>query len=135
MGLYLYHSTPKSNPCMKSPLTKGLDGDPCSESFSYASIVGVLMYLAGHSRPDITYNVRQVARLKFFPKRSHEAGLKIIGWYLLGTRNKGLIITPTRDFNIDAYSNADFSGLYNYEEHNDPICVRSRTGFVINVDG
>ena len=114
MGLDVYHSTPKSNPCMNYPLTKGLDGDPCSEYFAYTSIFGVLLYLAGHSCPDITYSVSQVARLKFFPKRSHEAGLKIIGWYLLGIRNKGLIITPTHDFNIYAYSDADFSGLYNY---------------------
>ena len=42
---------------------------------------------------------------------------------MLGTRNKGLIITPIPDLNIDAYPDADFSGLYNYEDRNDPICV------------
>ena len=26
-----------------------------------------------------------------------------------------------------------FSGLYNYEDHCDPVCVKKRTGYVINV--
>ena len=135
MGLDVEHSTPKSTPCLKAPLTKDVDGDPCSESFAYASIVGMLLYLSGHSRPDISYSVSQVARFTFCPRRSHEAALKMIGRYLLGTINKGLIINPTRELKIDAYPDADFAGLYNYEEHNDPICVRSRTGYVINVAG
>ena len=115
---------------MKAPITKDLDGDPCSEYFAYASIIRILLYLAGHYSPDIFYIVIQVSRFTLCTKRSYEAGLKLIGRYLLRMRNKGLIITPTRLLNIEA----DFSGLYNYEYHNDPICVRSRTGFVLNVD-
>ena len=34
---------------------------------------------------------------------------------------------------IDDYPDADFAGLYGYEDSLDPVCVRSRTGFVINV--
>ena len=79
MGLDIDLSTQKSTPCLKAPLTKDLDGDPCSESFTYASIVGMLLYLAEHSCPDISYSVSQVARFTFCPKRSHEAGLKLIG--------------------------------------------------------
>ena len=135
IGLNVDHNTPKATPCMKDPLTKDLDGDPFSESFAYGSIVVMLLYLALHSIPDIDYSVSQVARFTFCPKHSHEAGLNFIGWYLIGTHNKGLLITPTRDFNIDAYPDADFTDLYNDEEHNDPICVRIRTGFVINVAG
>ena len=135
MGLDLYQSTPNSTPYMKAPLTKDLDGDLCSEYFAYSSIFGIMLYLAGHSRPDITYSVSQVARFTFCPKRPHEAFLKFIGRYLLGKRNKILIITPTRYLYIDKYPDADFSGIYNYEEHNDPICVQSRTVFVINFSG
>ena len=105
------HRTPNSTPCTKAPLTNNLYGDPCSESFSFASIVGVLLYLDVHSRPDITHIVSQVARFAFFPKRSHESGLKFIGRYLLGTLNKGLIITPIRYLNIYVYPDADFDGL------------------------
>ena len=38
-----------------------------------------------------------------------------------------------RTFDIDAYPDADFAGLYEYEDSLGPICVRSHTGFVINV--
>ena len=88
MGLDMDHSNPKSTPCMKDPITKYLDGDPCSNYFSYASIFGMLLYLDGNSHPDITYSVIQVASFTFCPKLSHEAGLKLIGRYLLGIHNK-----------------------------------------------
>ena len=71
----------------------------------------------------------------FVPKKSHEVALKRIGHYLIGTRDKGLIISPTSTLNIDADPDADFAGLYGYEDNNDPVCVKSRTGYVINVAG
>ena len=135
MGLYVDHSTTKSTLYMKYFLTKDLDGGPYYESFAYTIIVRTLLYLDEYYCSDINYSVSQVARFTFCTKRYHESGLKLIGRYLLGTHSKGLIITPTRDLNIDAYPDADFSGFYNYEEHNDPICVEIRTGFVINVAG
>lgn len=42
-----------------------------------------------------------------------------------------MILMPTETLNINAYPDADFAGLYGYEDNNDPVCVRSRTGFVI----
>ena len=74
MGLDVDHSNPNSTSCMNAPLTKDLDGDPCSESFAYASIVEILLYMAGHYLPKITYSAIQVARFTFCTKRSHEAG-------------------------------------------------------------
>ena len=50
-----------------------LDGDPPEGSFKYASVVGMLLYLSGHSRPDIAYSVSQVARFTFAPKRQSRA--------------------------------------------------------------
>ena len=133
LGLDIGTSTPKGTPCLKAPLTKDLDGDPPEGSFKYASVVGMLLYLSGHSRPDIAYSVSQVARFTFAPRRSHEQALKLIGRYLLGTRDKGLVLTPSSELHVDAYPDADFAGLYGYEDSLDPVCVRSRTGFVINV--
>merc|ERR1712086_839882 len=95
----------------------------------------MLLYLPGYSRPDIPYSVSQVARFTFCPKRSREASLKMIGRYLLGTIDEGLLIAPTQYLKIDVYPDADFAGLYNYEDNTDPICMRSRTGYVINVAG
>ena len=110
---------------MKAPLTKDLDRDPCHGTFNYASVVGMLLYLAGHSRLDIAYIISQAARFTFSPKHSHEQALKLIGHYLMKTRDKGLVLTPTRELNIDAYPDADFAGLYGYEDSLDSVCVRS----------
>ena len=34
---------------------------------------------------------------------------------------------------IDTYPDAHFAGMYGYEHHDDPSCVKSRTSYVINV--
>jgi len=50
---------------------------------------------------------------------------------LQGTKDKGLILEPTSDLQVDYYVDADFAGLWNSEDDQDPICVKSRTGFLI----
>ena len=75
-ALGLDGSTTKCNtPAETSPLPKDSDGDPASGSFNYAAVVGMLLYLSGHSRPDIAFAVSQVARYTFKPTRRHELAL------------------------------------------------------------
>ena len=71
----------------------------------------------------------------FAPKRSHEVTLKRIGLYLVGTADMGIIMDPKNatSLHIDAYPDADFAGLYGYESTTDPVCVWSRTGYIIAV--
>ena len=111
----LDNSNPKGTPTIEGTLPKDLNGEPCNENFNYASVVGMLMYLQGHSRPDIAFAVNQCARYTFAPKRSHEEALKHIGRYLVGTADKGIIFTPTNDFCLDCYVDSDFAGQWNYE--------------------
>jgi len=41
-------------------------------------------------------------------------------------------MSPSSDVcKIDAYPDADFAGMYGHEEHTDPACAKSRTGFII----
>jgi hypothetical protein len=61
--------------------------------------------------------------------------LEWIDGYLIGTKDKGIIIKPTSAIGIDAYPDTDFAGLYGYEDNNDPICVCSCMGYVITVAG
>jgi hypothetical protein len=42
-----------------------------------------------------------------------------------------MVINPTRELTIDAYSDADFAGMYGHEKPTDPACAKSRSGFVI----
>jgi hypothetical protein len=91
--------------------------------------------LSGHNRPDIAFAVRQCACFSSNPKRTRDAALKRIGRYLLQTRDRGLLLNPMDSFEIECFVDADFAGLWSYEDPNDPACVRSRPGFVICICG
>ncbi len=82
-------STTHSTPCSKATLVKDDNRDPVGTSFSY---VGMLLYLSGHSLPDIAYEVSQVSQFLFFIKHSHEQVLKLVRRSLLKTYDKGLVL-------------------------------------------
>ena len=81
-------------PSEGTPLVKDEDGEHATGQFSYSSVVGMLLYLFGHSRPNITYAMNCCARYMFNPRHSHEMALKRIGRYLKATRKRGLILNP-----------------------------------------
>ncbi len=59
-------------------LVKDADGEPTLGDLSYSSVVGMLLYLARHTRHDIAYAVNCCARYMFCPKKFHELALKRI---------------------------------------------------------
>ena len=68
----------------------------------------------------------------FFPKHLHELALKCIGRYLKQTSDRGMVMNPSSNVcKINAYPSADFAGMYGHEDHTDPACAKSRTGFII----
>ena len=122
----------KYTPSGSSPLVKDADVPAACGRFSYSSVVGILLYLSGHTCPDISYAVNCCARYMFFPKHSPETPLKRIGCYLKATRNCRLILDPcAKSCKLDFYPDADFSGMYGYELPTDTACVKSRTGFIV----
>ena len=61
--------------------------------------------------------------------------MKHICRYLQGVKDNGLLFQPSNDLQLDCYVDADFAGLWNYESDQDPVCVRSRTGYVMTLGG
>jgi hypothetical protein len=108
-----------------------MDGEKTSGSINYLSVIGMLLYLK-HSHPNISFATHQCARYTHSPKMSHENALKKIGRYTKGTLDHGLILNPSNELKINCYPDADFAGLWNRDYVQDPHCVRSRTGYVIN---
>jgi hypothetical protein len=113
-------------------LIKDLDGELVSGAFSYSSVVGMLLYLSGHTRPDIAFAVNCCARYMFSPRHLHELALKRLRRYLKQTSDCGMVMNVSNDvYKIDAYPDADFVGMYGHENHSDPACAKSCTGFII----
>ena len=129
------NATGVKTPAPTSPLPRDLDGEPFDHTFNYASVVGMCMYLCNNSRPDLAFAVNQCSRHSHRPTMKHAEYLKRVGRYLLATRDKGMIFSPSDSLKMDCYVDADFAGLYGYEDDQDPHCVKSRTGFVIFVGG
>ena len=111
------------------------NGHPPKEEWKYNSIIGMMLYLAANSRPDISFAVHLCARFTHSPKRSHEQALLRICRYLQATKEEGLIYWPSDKLKVDCYCDADLAGLWSAESPNDPISVKSRAGHVIVVAG
>ena len=116
-------------------LTKDENGEEREHKWNYRSVVGMLGYLQQTTRPDISFAVHQCARFSTNPKRSHEVAVKRIGRYLLGTKDEGIIFNPSNTSYQDCYVDADFAGMYKVEDSDDPISVKSRTGYVLMFAG
>ena len=94
-------SNAAATPAEKTSLGVDDDGPPCQESFNYASVIGMLMYLSNTSRPDLAFAVHQCARFTHNPRRSHKMALKRIGRYLVGTKDRGMILDPSQHLDIN----------------------------------
>jgi hypothetical protein len=127
----------KKTPCSKTPLGTDANGPRHNEKWEYASAVGMLMYLAGNAHPEIQFAVHQCARFTHSPRQSHTQAVKRIAHYLKGIldNDQGLMFKRTDDLTLDCFVDADFAGLWSYEDDQDPVCVRSRTGYVMTLGG
>jgi hypothetical protein len=65
-------------PTLASPIGKDAQGDQFTDTWEYATIVGILMFLASNSCPDIVYAIHQCACFTHCPKQTHGAEVKRI---------------------------------------------------------
>ena len=126
---------PSHLPAPMNGLGSDKEGEPFQEKWNYRAIVGMLLYLATNTRIDIGFAVSQVARFGANPKQSHAKAVKQLLRYLKKTEDKGMIIKPQKNMELDLYVDADFCGLYKQEEDTDPMVARSRSGYVITLGG
>ena len=120
------HDTPAIDILVPSTKTK-----PRLQKWNYRSAVGCLSYIQAMVRPDITFAVQQCARFCHSPSQDHEEAVKRICRYLLGTRDKGLILRPDKTKGLECYVDADWAGAWTFGSSYDPLSTHSRTGFVI----
>ena len=92
----------------------------------YKSAIGSLLYLAGMTRPDISFAVNYAARFQSDPGTSHWAYVKQIFRYLKGTVNLGLMYERKKSINLTAYSDSDWAG--------DTVDRKSTSGYLFVVN-
>lgn len=96
----------------------------------YRAVLGCLLYIARHSRPDITFAVSVLCRSVQDPSMHHWVAVKRLMRYLRGTKFFGITIGAVDDKSkhpLEAYVDADWAG-----EHGSR---KSTTGFLIKVFG
>ena len=79
---------------------------------SHASVIGIMLYLASKTRPDISFAVHQCDRFTHNTKASHRTAVKRICRYLQGTNDNSLLFNPSKKLVVDCY--ADFAGLWGH---------------------
>jgi hypothetical protein len=131
----LQNCKPNRTPASQLALGKDDEGEAMTETWSYPSVIGMLLYLSTNTRPDISFAVSQVGRFSSNPKQSHATAVKTIVRYLAGTADKGMIMKPRGDLRLELYCDADFAGLYKRESDRSLDSARSRTGYIIKLSG
>jgi hypothetical protein len=74
----------------------------------YLNVIGVLMYLANCTRPDIAFAVNLLARHSANPTRRHWTGAKCILGYLNSTKDLGLFFKKNHDPSMIGYTDAGY---------------------------
>ena len=98
----------------------------------HTSIIGMMMYLASNSCPEIQFDVHQCDRFTQNYQASHEYAIIHICCYLKDTQKKGVIPSPTRKLHENCYVDYDLAGMFSYEDPHYPMCARSRSVYVVN---
>ena len=116
-------------------LAKDPDGQPMTDTWSYSSVTGMLLYLSTNTRTDLVFAVSQVCRFNHSPRQSHAQAVKRIVRYLAGTMDMGTIMQPDGTLALNCWSDADFAGLYNVDPPEEASSARSRMGYLIKLGG
>jgi hypothetical protein len=123
----LSQANPRTIPLdVNSKLTKEGE-DLMTDPSKFMEILGMLMYLANGTRPDISFSVGALARFMSAPRIEHYQKLMGIVRYVKGTIDKGLHFDGQKISDVVGFSDADFAG--------DIDKRRSTTGYVFVMAG
>jgi hypothetical protein len=83
----------------KDPFRSKQEGEEVlGAEYPYLSAIGVLMYLANNTRPDITFTVNCLARHSVAPTMRHWNDIKNVLCYLNGTIDLGLFFQKNQEY-------------------------------------
>ena len=108
-------------------LVKATDDEECVDQKLYQSAVGSRLYLSVGTRPDITYDVSNVAKFSAKPTKQHWIAVKHIMQYSKGTMYYGLLYSRSGSKKCIAYSDSDWAG--NLDDQ------KSTSGYLFQISG
>ena len=85
---------------------------PREQTWHYRGAIGLMSYIQGMNRPDITMATQQCARFCNNSSKEYEEAVKRIGRYLLKTRDKGILMQPDKTKGLECYVDADWAGSW-----------------------
>ncbi|MBW0542359.1 hypothetical protein O181_082074 [Austropuccinia psidii MF-1] len=83
----------------------------------YLRRIGMLLYIAQGSRPDISYAVNYLARFSLGPTSSHWDALRHLIGYLRFTQHEGILLSKCAETSIRCYVDANWGGEANRSTH------------------
>ena len=92
------------------------------------------MYIASNSQPEIQFYFHKCDIFTHNYRASHEDAIICTYRYLKETQKKGIIIIPTIKLRVNCYVDYEFTGLLPYRYHNNSVCARSRSWYVVTFD-
>jgi hypothetical protein len=101
-------SKPLGTPMVTRCKLRKNDDSPNVDQRSYRSMIGSLLYITT-SHPDIMHVVGMVGRFQSSPRQSHLQATKRIFRYLKETMTYGLWYHRNQNFQLTAYSDADWA--------------------------
>jgi hypothetical protein len=125
------HTKTKITPVGKPLLNKDLEGKSRKKDWKKYNATGMLSYLQGNTRSEISMATHQLAQFCQDLRPSHEQATTCLGRYLAHTKDRGRVYEPDKSMGIEYYIGADFAGGWNITTFADADNVMSCTGFVI----
>jgi hypothetical protein len=97
-----------------------------TDQFRYSQIIGSLKYLAGVTRPDISFATNKLSRFTSNPENAHWCALERVMRYLRGTTSYGLHYTGYPDV-LEGYS--DTNWISDVDE------IKATSGYIFTIGG
>ena len=121
------NTKPRAAPaCSSKLLHKDTDGESVEANIHYRSVIGKLDFLEKSTRLDISASMHQCARFQDNLKKSHLQAVRTIRCYLIGTRDKGIVVRPDHTTSFECWVDADFVGnWYEPGAAKDPMTTKS----------
>uniref|UniRef100_A0A803Q706 Reverse transcriptase Ty1/copia-type domain-containing protein n=1 Tax=Cannabis sativa TaxID=3483 RepID=A0A803Q706_CANSA len=119
---HMLHSKPSPTPISQSDKLSLNDSKVFDHPSFFRSVMGGLQYLT-LSHPDIAFTVNKLSQFMHSPTQHHWNVCKRLLRYLKGTIGQGILFKPSKEWNVECFSDADWAGSIDDRKSTTGYCV------------